>query len=241
MSDEEIIIPRHVAVVMDGNGRWAEERGLDRTEGHREGRYAARRFVRAADDRGVECVSLYAFSTENWARPETEVEALMTLIEGALLAELEELCQHDVRLVWSGGREGLPGALQRALNSTIEATAGNAGMVLNLCVNYGGQAEIAEAAKQIARKVQAGELDVDEVDPETISAHLYVPELPPVDLLIRPGGDLRVSNFLLWQIAYAEFYVMEDFWPDFQVEHLEAAIADYSRRRRRFGGLPLEE
>ncbi len=241
MSDAEMIIPRHVAVIMDGNGRWALERGLDRTEGHREGRRATQRFMREADARGIGYVSLYAFSTENWSRPEPEVEALMELIESALVAELEELCRNDVRMYWSGRREGLPRALQRALDGAMAATANNQGMVLNLCVNYGGQVEIADASKEIARKVLAGELDVEEIGPETVQQHLYVPELPPVDLLIRPGGDMRVSNFLLWQIAYAEFYVMPDYWPSFTGEHLDAAIADYNRRQRRFGGLVLTE
>lgn len=241
MGNNEVGVPRHVAVIMDGNGRWAEERGLSRFEGHREGRNAARRFMRAADARGIECVSLYAFSTENWSRPRTEVDALMTLIETALIAELAELCEHDVRLVWSGRRAGLPDALLQALELAMETTADNTGMVLNLCVNYGGQAEIADAAKKIAERVQAGELRPEDIGPETVEEHLYAPGLPPVDLLIRPGGDLRVSNFLLWQIAYAEFYVMEDYWPSFTAEHLDAALADYSRRQRRFGGLALQE
>lgn len=241
MSGENELMPRHVAVIMDGNGRWAVERGLDRTEGHRQGRYAARRFMRAADDRGIEAVSLYAFSTENWARPDSEVSALMELIETALVAELAELTSGNVQLRVSGRRTELPEPLQRALRTAEEATAENDGMYLNLCVNYGGQVEIVDAAKSIAKKVQAGELSVDDIDEQEFGRHLYVPELPPVDLLIRPGGDLRVSNFLLWQIAYAEFYVMEDYWPDFQPEHLDAAIEDYRRRQRRFGGLALEE
>lgn len=241
MGNNEVGVPRHIAVIMDGNGRWAQERGLSRVEGHREGRNAARRFMRAADARGVECVSLYAFSTENWTRPTSEVDALLTLIETALIVELAELCEHDVRLVWSGRREGLPDALLEALELAMETTAGNPGMILNLCVNYGGQVEIADAAKEIARRVQAGELAPEAIGPETIEQHLYAPGLPPVDLLIRPGGDLRVSNFLLWQIAYAEFYVMEEYWPGFTPEHLDAAIADYVRRQRRFGGLVLDE
>ncbi|MGC9318917.1 MAG: polyprenyl diphosphate synthase [Armatimonadota bacterium] len=237
----ELKIPRHVAVVMDGNGRWAEEHGLDRTEGHREGRYAARRFVRAAQAMGIEVVSLYAFSTENWRRPQREVEALMELIQTALVVELAELCKNNVRLRISGRREELPEPLQEALRQGEEATAENTGMILNLCVNYGGQVEITDAAKKIAREVQEGRLAVDDVDPEVFAEHLYVPELPEVDLLIRPGGDLRVSNFLLWQIAYAEFYSMEEYWPAFQPEHLDRAIEDYSRRQRRFGGVALEE
>lgn len=234
-------IPRHVAVIMDGNGRWALERGLDRTEGHIEGRNAARRFMRAADDRGVEVVSLYAFSTENWERPKREVSALMSLIRTALVAELEELCQGGVRLRFSGRREDLPEELQLALIEAKEATADNDGMILNLCVNYGGQVEIVDATKEIVRKVREGELAVEDIDVDLFAQHLYVPDIPPVDLLIRPGGDLRVSNFLLWQIAYAEFYVLDEYWPDFREEHLDEAIADYNRRQRRFGGLALEE
>ncbi len=240
-SGQEIVLPRHVAVIMDGNGRWARERGLDRVEGHREGRYAARRFVRAARERGIEVVSLYAFSTENWSRPESEVEALMGLIETALLAELEELCERGARLRVSGRREELPAPLRSALATAEQATAENDGLVLNLCVNYGGQVELVDAAKKIASKVVAGGLDVEDVTPEVFAQHLYVPDIPPVDLLIRPGGDLRVSNFLLWQIAYAEFYSMAEYWPDFQPEHLDRAIEDYSRRQRRFGGLALDE
>lgn len=241
MTEEQVLIPRHVAVIMDGNGRWAVERGLDREEGHRAGRHAARRFTRAAQARDIEAVSLYAFSTENWARPSPEVDALMELIETALLVELQELCRHGVRLKVSGRRWELPAPLQRALSNAEEATAANDDMILNLCVNYGGQVEITDAAKEIARLVAAGELQLDDIGPDMFGSYLYVPDLPPVDLLIRPGGDLRVSNFMLWQIAYAEFYPMTEYWPDFQPEHLDAAIAEYSRRQRRFGGLALDD
>lgn len=241
MSDDTRVIPRHVAVIMDGNGRWALERGLAREEGHRAGRHAARRFMRAAQARDIEAVSLYAFSTENWMRPGPEVDALMELIETALLVELEELCRHGVRLRVSGRRWELPKPLQRALKSAEAATAENTSMVLNLCVNYGGQVEIVDAAKAIARDVVSGRVEIDEIDTERFSEYLYVPDIPPVDLLIRPGGDMRVSNFLLWQIAYSEFYVLGKYWPDFQPEDLDAAIEEYGRRQRRFGGLALEE
>jgi len=241
MSEDTRVIPRHVAVIMDGNGRWALERGLAREEGHRAGRHAARRFMRAAQARDIDAVSLYAFSTENWMRPGPEVDALMGLIETALLVELEELCRHGVRLRVSGRRWGLPKPLQRALRSAEAATAENTSMVLNLCVNYGGQVEIVDAAKAIARDVVSGKIEIDEIDTERFSEYLYVPDIPPVDLLIRPGGDMRVSNFLLWQIAYSEFYVLDKYWPDFQLEDLDAAIEEYGRRQRRFGGLALEE
>lgn len=241
MAQGEREIPRHVAVIMDGNGRWATERGLDRTEGHRAGRHAARRFMRAAQARGIEFVSLYAFSTENWTRPPDEVDALMELIETAVLVELDELCREDVRLRVSGRRDELPAPLQSALEKGEAATEKNSKITLNLCVNYGGQVELVDAAKELARKARDGSIDPDEIDTETFAEHLYVPEIPPVDLLIRPGGDLRVSNFMLWQIAYAEFYAMEEYWPEFQPEHLDTAIEDYRRRQRRFGGLVLED
>ncbi|MFW5867326.1 MAG: polyprenyl diphosphate synthase [Armatimonadota bacterium] len=241
MSEEERLIPRHIAVIMDGNGRWAVEQGLEREEGHRAGRHAARRFVRAAQARDVEAVSLYAFSSENWMRPGPEVDALMELIETALLVELEELCRHGVRLRVSGRRWELPRPLQRALKNAEAATADNTSMILNLCVNYGGQVEIVDAAKRIGRELMSGTLDLDDIDPEMFSEYLYVPDVPPVDLLIRPGGDMRVSNFLLWQIAYAEFLVLDKYWPDFQNEDLDAAIEEYGRRQRRFGGLALDD
>ncbi len=241
MSEEQLTIPRHIAVIMDGNGRWAMERGLDREEGHGAGRHAARRFMRAAQARDVEVVSLYAFSTENWMRPTPEVDALMELIETALLVELEELCRHGVKLRVSGRRWALPKPLQRALKNAEAATVENTSMVLNLCVNYGGQVEIIDAAKGIARDVKAGKLEIDEIDEELFDDYLYVPDIPQVDLLIRPGGDLRVSNFLLWQIAYAEFYSLDKYWPDFQPEDLDEAIEEYSRRQRRFGGLVLDD
>lgn len=241
MGEETQEVPRHVGVIMDGNGRWARERGLDRTEGHRAGRHAARRFMRAAQARGIEFVSLYAFSTENWTRPPDEVEALMDLIETAVLVELDELCREEVRLRVSGRRWELPEPLQNALSKAEEATADNSSITLNLCVNYGGQVELVDAAKEMAGKVRDGSMEVEDIDTESFAQHLYVPEMPPMDLLIRPGGDLRVSNFMLWQVAYAEFCVMEDYWPDFQPEHLDRAIEDFQRRQRRFGGLVLED
>lgn len=230
-------VPRHVAVIMDGNGRWAHERGLDRVEGHYEGRRAARRFVEAAAERGIGAASLYAFSSENWSRPRREVEALMDLMEGALYAELEDLCANNVRLRASGRLQEVPQGLQNALAQAAEATADNDGMVLNLCINYGGRAEIVDAARAIATEVKSGKLSVEDIDEGTLAAHLYAPELADPDLLIRPGGELRVSNFLLWEIAYTEFYVMPVYWPDFTAEHLDEAIADYNRRQRRFGSV----
>jgi len=236
VSEQAHELPRHVAVIMDGNGRWAHERGLDRIEGHYEGRRALRRFVEAAVERGIEVTSVYAFSSENWSRPKREVEALMDLMEEAMRAELEDLCKNNVRLLASGRLHELPQGLQNALARGREATASNDGMVLNLCINYGGRAEIVDAARAIAAEVKSGKLAVENIDQGAVAAHLYAPELPDPDLLIRPGGELRVSNFLLWEIAYAEFYVMPVYWPDFTAEHLDEAIADFQRRQRRFGG-----
>ncbi len=232
----ERIIPRHIAVVMDGNGRWATERGLERLEGHYEGVKAARRFVEAADSRGVEVVSLYVFSSENKSRPAQEVMGLLELIQDSLVGELERLCAERTQLRCSGRMEGLPQGVRSALEEVRDATASNEGMVLNLCVNYGGRAEIADAAKAIAAEVQAGTLDLEAIDEETVQSHLYHPDLPSPDLLIRPGGELRVSNFLLWEIAYTEFFVLPIYWPAFTEEHLDEAIDDFNRRQRRFGG-----
>lgn len=235
MSDQSDQVPRHIAVIMDGNGRWAQERGLDRVEGHYEGRKALRRFVEAAVERGIEAVSVYAFSSENWSRPRQEVKALMDLMEAALGAELEDLCKNNVRLRASGRLHELPQGLQNALAHASDATADNNGMVLNLCINYGGRAEIVDAARAIAAKVNSGKIAPEEVDESTFAAYLYAPELPDPDLLIRPGGELRVSNFLLWEIAYTEFYVMPVYWPDFTERHLDEAIVEFNRRQRRFG------
>lgn len=231
-------VPRHIAVIMDGNGRWATERGLDRIEGHYEGRKAARRFVEAAVERSIEVVSLYAFSSENWSRPQPEVEGLMGLIEVALRVELEDMCRNNVQLRVSGRLHELPEALQRVIGEAVAATDNDDGMVLNLCINYGGRAEVVDAVRAIAAEVQSGATAVEDIDESTVSEHMYAPELPAPDLLIRPGGDLRVSNFLLWEIAYAEFYSLPVYWPDFTEEHLDEAIADFARRRRKFGGVP---
>ena len=230
-------IPRHVAVIMDGNGRWAQQRGLPRLEGHLAGRHATRRVVEAASDFGVQVFSLYAFSTENWSRPSQEVTGLLDLIEGALLEELSDLCRNNVRLVPTGRLGELPESLQRTLAQVQQDTAGNTGLVLNLLVNYGGRAEIVDAARRFAERVQAGLAQPADLSEAELSRYLYAPELPDPDVLIRPGGEQRVSNFLLWEIAYTEIVTLDVLWPDFGAEHLLEAIREYNRRRRRYGGI----
>lgn len=230
-------MPAHIAIITDGNGRWAKKRGLPRVEGHRRGYQTARKIVRAASDLGVKALTMYAFSAENWSRPKREVDALMRLFETAARRELDELCENDVRIQYLGRREGLPDSLQREMDRDMLATKGNTGLILNLAINYGGRAEITDAVRQIAAKVAAGEICAEEIDEATVSANLYAPGLPDPDLMIRTAGEMRVSNFLLWEVAYTELWVTPDLWPDFTVRHLGDAIADYQRRVRKFGGV----
>lgn len=228
-------IPRHIAIVMDGNGRWAAQRGLPRMQGHFAGHKATRRAVEACAEVGVEVLSIYAFSVENWQRPAAEVEGLMELIEQAMREELDDLDRNNVRFIASGRLHELPPSLQQALAEAEARTANNTGLVLNLLVNYGGRAEIADAAQALAQKVKTGEIDPAEITEDVLGQYLYAPQLPDPDLLLRPGGEKRVSNFLLWEIAYAEIIVMPVLWPDFTKEHLIEAIREYNRRQRRFG------
>jgi len=230
-------IPRHVAVIMDGNGRWAQERGLSRLEGHYAGRKAIHRVVEACRKFGIEVLSVYAFSAENWRRPTKEIEGLFQLIETALAEELEDLCRDEVRFVPSGRLGELPESLQRTLEKARIATAENEGLILNLLVNYGGRAEIVDAARKLVKEAKAGQLDPEAIGEELFSQYLYAPELPDPDLVIRPGGEQRLSNFLVWETAYAELVTMEVLWPDFGEEHLLEAIREYGRRQRRFGSL----
>lgn len=235
---EGLRIPCHIAVVMDGNGRWAQQRGLPRLAGHIEGRKATKRFVQASAELGIRVVSLYAFSTENWSRPEAEVEGLLALIENSLREELRELDEADVVFRASGRLSQLPRSLQEMLAAGREATADNQGLTLNLCLNYGGRAEIVDAARGVATAVREGQLEPQDISEEDFARHLYAPDLPDVELLLRPGGEMRVSNFLLWEIAYAELVVLDVLWPDFQAEHLLEALRIFTGRERRFGGVP---
>ena len=224
-------IPRHVAVIMDGNGRWAAARGLPGIAGHTAGVDSVRAIVRAAGELGVEALTLYSFSTENWLRPAEEVGELMKLLSWALNKETLELDKNNVRLGAIGRLEALPKAVQDELAKAIERLKGNTGLKLTLALNYGGRQEIVDA---VAKAAAAGEKNLDE---DAIGRGLYTAHLPELDLMIRTSGEMRISNFLLWQAAYAELYVTPVLWPDFRKEHLAAAIEDFQKRDRRFGGL----
>lgn len=228
---------RHVAIIMDGNGRWATKRGLPRVAGHRAGMEALRKTVRAARELGVAMLTVYAFSTENWKRPAEEVGALMWLIVEYCRSELRELQANGVRINVIGRWNDLPELQREVLAESMADTRENTGLMLNLALNYGAQAEIADAFQAILAEVQAGRLRPEDVDPACIEDHLYTGGLPNPDLIIRTAGEMRLSNFLLWQAAYAEFWVTPDFWPDFSRTHLEAALRDFGRRERRFGAI----
>lgn len=228
-------LPRHIAVIMDGNGRWARERGLPRVEGHRASHEAISGTVEACGDLGIEFLTLYAFSAENWRRPKAEVEALMALIEHNLRAEVEGLDASNVRLRMLGKKEGLPRSLVAEWARVEKLTCENDGLTLQIAVNYGGRQEIADAAAALAADVAAGRVKAEEIEERHIAERLYRPDAPDPDLLIRSGGEARVSNYLLWEIAYTEIYVTPVLWPDFRRAHLYEALADYQGRQRRFG------
>lgn len=230
-------VPRHVAIVMDGNGRWARARGLPRTEGHRAGAKAARAAIEACGELGVEVLTLYSFSSENWKRPADEVGALMSLCVEYCAKEMESLRAENIRVRVIGRREGLPGDVQEALRALEAHTAGCERATLCLALNYGSRAELADAVRSIAVDVEAGKLKPDEITEETISGRLYAPDLPDPDLFVRTGGGYRLSNFLLWQLSYAELYVTDTLWPDFDAGSLRGAVEAYAGRERRFGGL----
>ena len=227
----------HIAIIMDGNGRWALERKLPRIAGHRAGARTVRDIVIECGRLGVRALTLYSFSIENWKRPETEIEGLMSLYLEYLAKERQELLDNNVRFVQLGRREGLPSKVLAEMDETIEATRHCTGLTLALALNYSSRAEITDAVRDIARKVRDGRVDVAEIDERMISDHLYTARLPDPDLLIRTAGEMRVSNYLLWQISYAEIHVSERFWPDFGVADLHEAIRDYAGRNRRFGAL----
>ncbi len=228
-------IPRHVAIIMDGNGRWAQARGLERNAGHRAGIEAVRDVLRAANDFGVRYLTLYAFSSENWGRPQDEVRELMRLLEHYLVEEIQEVMDNGIRVRAMGRLERLPPKIQKSVQDAIERSAANQEMTLVFALSYGGRAEIVDAARKIARDAAAGELDPDGIDEKVFSSYLYEPELPDPDLLIRTGAEFRVSNFLLWQIAYTELYTTPLMWPDFRREHFAEAVLHYQSRERRFG------
>jgi undecaprenyl diphosphate synthase len=230
-------LPSHVAIIMDGNGRWAASRNRPRVAGHRAGAIAVRRTVETAARLGLNCLTLYAFSTENWKRPRLEVRALMDLLMEYLRKELKSLRENNIRFRMIGRADGLNISVLEQIRRAELATYHNTGLRLNVAVNYGGRAEIVDAARRIAAEVAAGRLHPDEINEQSIENHLYTASLPDPDLLIRTSGERRISNFLLWQIAYSEIYVTETPWPDFDEEELFKALIEYQKRSRRFGAI----
>jgi len=234
-------LPSHIAIVMDGNGRWAHQRGLSRTEGHVAGAESARQVATCCAEWGIPYLTLYAFSTENWRRPAAEVRFLMQELRRFLKKERAELLENGIRLEAIGRLEGLPKAVRQELGKTREATADGKKLTLTLALNYGARSEIADACRALAQEVKAGKLDPEGIDEELVAGKLYTAGLPDPDLLIRTGGEMRVSNFLLWQISYSELYVTDVLWPDFRKERLLEALHDFARRERRFGDVPSEQ
>lgn len=230
-------VPRHIAIIMDGNGRWAAKRDKPRTFGHEAGVKAVRETVHAAGELGVKYLTLYTFSSENWQRPRSEVAALMSLLSRTTRRELNELIKNDVKLITIGRVNGLSASRQRVLAEAVEKTRRNKGLTLCLALNYGGRTEILDAVKSIANAARAGMIDLAQIDEDLFSSFLYTSGIPDPDLLIRTSGEMRISNFLLWQTSYTELYVINTLWPDFGREELFKAVADYQRRERRFGKL----
>lgn len=228
-------MPRHVGIIMDGNGRWAQQRGEPRTEGHRAGIVAVRATITHAARLGLECLTLYSFSAENWRRPQEEVNALMTLYAHHLVAERGEIMGNNVRLRQVGRRAGLPAEVLRALDETEALSAGNTGLTLCLALNYGARDELVDAMRALARQVQAGELAPEAINHERISGALYTAGLPDPDVIVRTAGENRLSNFLLWQASYAEIVSLAVLWPDFRAGHFNEALREYARRQRRYG------
>jgi undecaprenyl diphosphate synthase len=228
-------MPRHIAIIMDGNGRWAQKKGLPRAMGHRQGGKTVENIAQYCVNFGIKSLTLYSFSIENWERPKTEVNALMHLYTQYLVGIRPTMMKNNAKLIHLGRLSQLPTAVKKELTKTIEITAGNTGMTLALALNYGGRTEIADAAKNIAQQYKDGQLNLEDIDEQCISRHLYTAGLAEPDLLIRTANEMRVSNFLLWQISYSEFYVTKTLWPDFKKAALEKAILTYAKRDRRFG------
>lgn len=237
---EGLEIPARVAIIMDGNGRWATRKGLPRIEGHREGEKAVTASVRAADELGLEALTLYAFSTENWKRPADEVRFLMDFNRELLDRRVEEFHSRNVKIRFLGRRKRIPKRLMNKMDETMDLTRDNTGLKLNVAFNYGGRAELVDAMRGIAEEVAGGRLKPGSIDEKTVGKHLYAPDLDEYDLMIRTAGEIRVSNYLLWEIAYAELYFTDVLWPDFRKEHLLEAIEEYSRRTRKFGDIKDE-
>ena len=228
-------IPKHVAVIMDGNGRWAKGKGMNRIFGHKNALTAVRETIEAAAELGTEAITLYAFSTENWNRPKIEVNALMSLLISSLNKESITFKENDVKVNAIGNIKSLPDSAQKTLKEVIQETQNNKKIVLSLALSYGAREEIINTIKNISKKVVNNDLTIEEIDEKIINNHLYTFNLPEVDLMIRTSGEQRISNFLMWQMAYAELYFIDDYWPDFSKQHLEQALLNYQNRERRFG------
>jgi undecaprenyl diphosphate synthase len=232
---EQGSLPKHIAIIMDGNGRWAQKRGLPRVMGHRQGIQALKRTLEEVVRLGIPFLTVYAFSTENWQRPKEEVSYLMGLIEEYMKKEIHNLERNNIKIKLLGSLDPLPQKARAAVEEALERTAKKSGTTLSVALNYGGRAELVRAAKKLAQAVSAGELDLENIDEELFAAQLDSAPLPDPDLLIRTGGQMRISNFLLWQLAYTELWVTPKLWPDFTAQDLQEAIEDYRRRTRRFG------
>jgi len=234
------LMPRHIAIIMDGNGRWAEEKGMPRVEGHRKGGKTVERIAHDSVDLGIECLTLYSFSIENWKRPKDEIDALMHLYTQYLVGIRPMMMKNSVKLIHLGRLDGLPEQLKTELANSIEMTTENTGMTLALALNYGGRVEIADAARKIADEYKQGKISLENIDEQCISDRLYTAGLNDPDLLIRTANEMRVSNFLLWQISYSEFYVTPTYWPDFTKADMEEAMLAYAKRNRRFGNINVQ-
>ncbi|HHT9131093.1 MAG TPA: isoprenyl transferase [Candidatus Tripitaka californicus] len=230
-------LPSHIAIIMDGNGRWASNRGLARVRGHIEGVKSVREITEECARRHIEQLTLYAFSSENWSRPRFEVAILMRLLRRYLIRELKTIMNNNIRFTVIGRIEGLPEDVQKEIATEIELSKNNTGMILCLALNYGGRTEIVDAARRLAQKVQEGKLRPEDINEETLKENMYTAGMRDPDLLIRTGGEMRVSNFLLWEISYTELWVTPVYWPDFRKEQLEEALRDYAARERRYGGI----
>ena len=234
-------VPSHIAIIMDGNGRWAKQRSMPRVKGHHEGMNTVKRITRYANKLGVNILTLYAFSTENWKRPKSEVEFLMNLPQQFLNSFLPELMELNIRVQMIGDFDALPSHTKKALQTAMDKTSSNTGLILNFAMNYGSRDEIVRAVQAISQKVQSGEVAVNNISEEMITAHLYTADLAEPDLLIRTSGEVRLSNFMLWQLAYTEFWFTDVLWPDFSEDTLLEAVQVYQSRNRRYGGLKGEE
>jgi len=234
-------IPKHVAIIMDGNGRWAMQRGFARTIGHHEGINRIKEIIKAADGLGVKALTFFAFSAENWSRPKREVDMLMRSLNNFLERQIRELDKNNIKFRWIGRSEPMPEYLQAKIKEAEDKTKDNTGLVVVLALNYGGRQEIVDAVKKFTREVQEGKANLEDLSAESFSHYFYTKGLPDPDLLIRTSGEMRISNFLLWQLSYAELYFSKKYWPEFRREDLEKAIKIYQRRERRFGGIDAKK